>query len=244
MRVGPLVAIAFVVALPGSSVFADDGGIENVGGAARLLDDQGRVRMVREVVHARVTDDSVDVDCEFEFLNSGPADTVLMGFPDRGDGDADGGAPMTTFRSWVDGVEVPCVLIPDAEHSKPGDEERRGWWTHSVFFAEGQRRIIHDHYRAICGGTVDGYRSFEYILETGASWAGSIGDAEIVVTLVGLSPRWISTVSPRPVTRGRELTWRFHDFEPGRDGSPATIDLSWRTPAARARWESLNRGSR
>lgn len=224
-----------------SCAFADDGGIENVGGTAHLLTDQGHVRMLSESVRARVSRDSISVECDFTFVNTGPADTVLVGFPDRGDGDGGGGGSMTTFRSWVDGTEVPCTLLPDAEHSKSAYQERGGWWTRRICFAEGQRRVVHDHYEASPGSSVDGTRFFQYILETGASWAGTIGRADIIVTLVGISPRWIRSANPRPIVRGHELIWHFDDFEPGRGGAPPTIDFAWWAPDDRRQWEARNK---
>ena len=238
LHVVPLAVLALAWSL--RSAVADDGAVEHVGGAVRLLDHPGGVRMVSERVRAHVSRDSVDVDCVFEFVNSGAADTVLMGFPDRSYGDGNGNLPaMATFRSWVDDVEVPCAVAHDAEHRDP--EETRLWWTRSVTFAADQRRIVHDRYRAAPGSSVDGTQWFTYILETGASWAGTIEDAEIVVTLVGLSPRWFSGMEPKPAVRGHDLIWRFHDFEPGKDGAPRELTAAWLTPEARARWKALNR---
>jgi hypothetical protein len=205
---------------------ADDGGIENVGGAARLLTDQGHIRMLAETVRARVSQDSIEVDCVFTFVNHGPADTVLIGFPDRSSGvDVCGDCsdesvmipPMTGFRSWVDGVEVECTLMPDVDHSH--EQMASFWWTKRVYFAAGQTRLIRDHYTAQPGGTSIGDQSFSYIIESGASWAGTIGSAEIVITLVGISPKWITYWDgPKPRIKGRELRWSLSDVEPGVDG--------------------------
>ena len=222
---------------------ADDGGIENVGGAARLLTDQGHIRMLAETVRARVSQDSIEVNCEFTFVNHGPADTVLIGFPVRSSGaDVCGDCsdesmtiqPMTGFRSWVDGVEVECTAMPDAEHT--GEQEYAYWWTKSVPFAAGQTRVIRDYYIESPGyDSMDG-RSFAYILETGASWAGTIGSAEIIVTMVGFSSSSIASMETKPRIRGQELRWSFRNFEPGVDG-PASIGFRWIHPGSWGYWD-------
>ncbi len=218
-------------------VRADDGGIENVGGAARLMKDQGHIRMVAETVRATVSQQRVEVDCVFTMKNLGPADTVLIGFPDRSSSPDGRVAPMETFRSWVDGVEVECDTLSDVDRGD-GNPVWDYWWTKSVPFEAGQTRIIRDHYLAVPGSSADGYYWFEYILETGASWAGSIGSAEITVKLDGISPKWIENSKPEPLVKGNVLRWSFREFEPGSDdGSPATISVMWRSPKERARWE-------
>ncbi len=98
---------------------ADDGAIENVGGAARLMGEQRHIRMAAETVRARVSPTRIEVDCVFVFENRGPADTVLVGFPDFSSGDVSG-RPMREFRSWVDDVEVKCDTMADADSGADG----------------------------------------------------------------------------------------------------------------------------
>jgi len=238
MRLGRVPATVGMLCLllgRASTVSADDGGIANVGGAATLLKDQGHIRMLSEVVRARVSTKTIEVDCVFVMENHGPADTVLIGFPDRSSGADANASPMRSFRSWVDGVEVPCETLSDAERT--GDQQWSYWWTKRVPFAAGSTRVIRDHYVAEPGYSVDGSQTFQYVLETGASWAGTIGSAEIVVTFDGISSHWIRSVDPEPIRDKTGLHWSFRDFEPGsEDGSPKTIDLMWWPPDARKRW--------
>ena len=116
MRSGLTCAFVAVVAavVCGDSACADDGGMETAGGAVRLMQAHGSVRMVSERVRARVSTDQIDVDCIFVMKNEGPADTVLFGFPDGAIGEACKENEFLSFRIWVDGVEVKCVLLPDA----------------------------------------------------------------------------------------------------------------------------------
>lgn len=212
---------------------ADDGGMEHIGGTVRLMKDQGQIRMLAETVRARVSPKRLEVDCVFVMENHGPADTVLIGFPDKSGGPDAPYPPMTSFRSWVDGVEVECVALPDAA----GHEYQVWdyWWTKRVAFAAGQTRIIRDHYVGEPGSEVGGTQWFTYVLESGASWAGTIGSAEIIVTLDGISPKWISEIDPEPLSKGRTLRWSLRDFEPGVGDAPKQINFTWLTPEARKR---------
>jgi len=135
---------------------------------------------------------------------------------------------------------VNCDRIPDADYGHDL-EESLYWWTKRVRFAAGATRTIRDHYVAAPGTYVGGSEEFDSILETGASWSGTIGKADITITLEGISPAWIQIADPPPRITGKRLHWSFRDFEPGSaDGSPATITFDWWSPEARARWEKRN----
>jgi hypothetical protein len=65
--------------------------------------------------------------------------------------------------------------------------------------------------------------AFRYVLETGSGWAGTIGQAEVIVRLpypanvqnVMLSGQTgYSSTSPGAEIRGSEVRWTFRDFEP------------------------------
>lgn len=223
---------------------ADDGGIANVGGAVRLLQDQGNVRMVSEKVVAVVNRDSAIVDCIFVLKNEGPADSVWIGFPDESSGpdesvaDGEFPGPMPPFRSWVDGVEVACTPMPDADFEKYANDDRF-WWTKRVYFPAGATRTVRDRYVGGIGFEVTGRRWFEYILWSGASWKGPIGSGEIEVRLKGIRPNWIMRTSPPARRRGNSLFWSFRDLEPvrGMDADAGYIRVEWWPPDARRRWE-------
>ena len=202
---------------------ADDGSVWTVGGSVRLMKEHGSIRMVSETVRARVSKQVIEVDCVFTMKNEGPADTVLVGFPD-GPMDED---RISSFRSWVDGVEVKCRRKPDAESS-----DAESWWTKRVVFPRGAVRTMRDHYKVSPSWfPIDHRRSFHYILRTGASWKGTIGSAEIVATLDGIPLGWVSGTDPEARRVGRSFRWSFRDFEPGSaDGSPESVSLVWRLP--------------
>lgn len=220
---------------------ADDGSVETVGGAVRLMSTPSSIRMVSEIVKARVGPDRVHVDCVFVMKNEGPADTVLIGFPDGSMGPYQGGGEeyeIESFRSWVDGVEVKCQRAPDADGIKASVGS---WWTKRVAFSAGAVRRIRNRYEVSPSwhpmeqgaeepDSTAGHRAFRYILWTGASWKGTIGTAEIVATLDGIPLERVVTLTPEARRAGHAFRWTFHDFEPGSGGTPEDIELGWRIP--------------
>ena len=236
-----------IVGVDAIPAVADDGSVETVGGAVRLMRTGTSVRMVSETVRARITPDRVEVDCQFLMKNEGPDDTVLVGFPDGRMGPYMGGGEeyeIEGFRSWVDGEEAMCERLPDADaiHSLVGS-----WWTKRVYFPAGAVRRIRNHYAVYPSwhpmapeteaDSIAGYRVFRYILWTGASWKGAIGSASITAALDGIPLEWVTGTDPEARRTGRAFRWTFRDFEPGSGGAPGSVELGWRVPAEKVREE-------
>jgi hypothetical protein len=220
-----LVAVALAAAL---SARADDGSIENVGGHIEPMSENPSVAMTSEFVHAHVASDSVRVECVFFLANRGPATHMLVGFPCSSRGDVTEPTQFRWFRSWVDGTPVKARLVRDTSSSSDGGWFR-SWWVKDVAFGAHQTRCIRDEYAAEPGGSVPDYQSFAYTLDTGASWHGPIGTADIVVSFEGLPPIRIEQVEPAATSRDRdELRWHFDRFEPGRVDAPAEVSVEWR----------------
>jgi hypothetical protein len=214
--------VAVCLAIVASVAAADDGSVESVHGSVRLMKEHGNIRMVSETVRARVSKQVIEVDCVFTMKNEGSADTVLVGFPD---GPMDGYG-ISSFLSWVDGVEVKCGHEPD------GNDSDASWWTRRVVFPSGAVRTFRDHYKVSPSWfPIDRSRGFRYILKSGASWKGTIGAADILATLDGIPLGWITGSDPEARRVGRSFRWSFRDFEPGStDGSPSSVTLGWRLP--------------
>jgi hypothetical protein len=106
------------------------------------------------------------------------------------------------------------------------------WWTKRVAFPRGAVRTLRDHYKVSPSShPIDRTRSFKYVLRTGASWKGTIGSAEIMATLDGIPPKWVTGTDPEARRVRRNFHWSFKDFEPGSaDGSPSSVELVWRLP--------------
>jgi hypothetical protein len=238
-----LTACVLTLGLVGGDVLraiADDGSVETVGGAVRLMKTHSAIRMVSETVKARIAPERVEVDCEFLMKNEGAADTVLVGFPDGAIGPYRGGGEeyeIERFRSWVDGKEVVCRRLPDADgiHSLVGS-----WWTKRVVFPAGALRRIRNSYAVAPAwhpvapeaetDSIAGHRYFRYILWTGASWKGTIGSASITATVSGIPLEWVTGTCPQAQRNGCTFRWTMRDFEPGSGDAPESVELGWRVP--------------
>ncbi|HIE51613.1 MAG TPA: YARHG domain-containing protein [Armatimonadetes bacterium] len=202
------------------------------------MEEHPSVRMVAEDVHIKLA--TGEVVCQFVFKNEGPATTVLMGFPEGGGGDVR--VPEYTnfdrFEARVDGVKVPVRRVVPKDQ---GPAEYQIWWVKRVHFRRGQRRVVRNRYTSSLGSNIAGYSFFEYILRTGASWKGKIGEARIVVDLTGLENYSNFSISPQGYRRnGSRIAWQFRDFEPQEDISisffPGYLDIE--VNGQRVKWES------
>jgi hypothetical protein len=208
--------------------FADDGGIEAVGGAVRAMRAYPTITLEYEFVRARVKPHEVTVECVFVLQNRGPAIRATVGFPSRSSGvDTQRSVPFKSFNSWVDGAPVTVRELPDS--ALQSDENFGSWWVKDVDFARDQRRTLREVYVAEPGMSYPDHHWFEYVLETGATWAGPILSGDVVVTLEGIPPGSVSDASPKPTSHSPgEYRWHFTRLEPDIDSGWQTITLGWK----------------
>jgi hypothetical protein len=138
--------------------------------------------MVSEVVRLHVGKRIVRADCRFVFRNEGPATTVKMGFPDEDsarEGEK-GKSVFKSFRSWVDGRSVTTRIEEDDNDGV--------WQVKQVDLPANKTVVVRDVYSVSPGMGFQGgtwWMSYAaYTLHTGASWKGSIGRADVYVTLL------------------------------------------------------------
>lgn len=129
------------------------------------------------------------------------------------------------FRTFIDGEEVPVYYRSCARSL----EEELIWqpvvavW--KMGFEPGQTVILENTYNTswdYYGGGPWGAYTVNYILTTGGTWQGPIGEAFITLTIPDdlpapclcdtLAVYWNWTGSP--VIRGREVTWRYENLDP------------------------------
>ncbi len=205
---------------------ADDGWLGVHSGVVSLLDDEKAEIIMRSArVDADMTPETAWVECNFVFENTGPAQTVLMGFPETEAAAAPApGGRLRHFRSWVDGDRVETVWR--AGSGRDGD--RTAWHTKQVHFAAGQTRLVRDTYQAEYGGSVAGDNCFYYPMYTGASWRGPIGLMQVTVRLHEFTGKTVSEVRPEPHEReGSTMRWTFRDVEPGEDDAPWSVYIGF-----------------
>jgi len=198
-----------------TSVWADDGAMEGVGGSLRPMQEHPSIHMLSERVIIDLSPGNVEVDCSFTFKNDGPATMVRMGFPESGGGtDVDPKHPngFSHFETWIDGVRVQARI----EGLEGQDQSWERWRVKKVRFAKGQKRLIRVRYGGGIGGTSDGTCYFEYRLDTGASWKGKIGKVDLTIRLKGFQRYWHVGMSPSGYQRkGNLITWHWENLEPG-----------------------------
>ena len=129
------------------------------------------------------------------------------------------------FRALVNGAEVPVHYRTCARSL----EEELVWqpvvavW--KMRFAPGETVILENTYNTAWdyygGGPWSAY-SVNYILTTGGTWQGPIGDAVIKLTVPDILPEpYLSDTlavfwdwTGCPVIEGREVTWHYTDIDP------------------------------
>lgn len=154
-----------------------------------MLNGHASVAMKSEKVVMHIKKDKIRVDCMFKFHNSGPTSVVRVGFPDRGEGAQEPyqgvdirpknmKGTFDSFESWVDGKQVVAELVPT-------DDRTLFWHAKTVTFKANSDCEIDNYYTLQPGAQVTSengmYQQTEYVLHTGSSWHGQIGQAEIVV---------------------------------------------------------------
>lgn len=131
-----------------------------------------------------------------------------MGFPvDRADRQQEnrGDPELHDFRTWVDGSPVTV-------------QREGGWITWSVPFEAGQTRTVRNSYWAGNYHNSVGMVSTGYILKTGATWKGPIGEAVIIAEFQSIWPGQVDGALPSTYRwEGDRMVWRMREFEPDRD---------------------------
>lgn len=204
-------------------VHADDASLGRVGEAVRPVAG-GQVVMVSEKVVVTVSGPQSRVEAVFNFRNEGEGTTVLMGFPEpepqRERGEFGDDFRLHDFKAVVDGVAVPAKrergLLP-GQGGRPDDYP--WWYTFSVPFEPGQERQVLNSYWVKNNSWSNGDTASGYILVTGASWKGSIGEVEVRLRLAdGIMPYHLLNATPTSyVFEGTDLVWRWYNLEPDRN---------------------------
>jgi hypothetical protein len=233
--------VALIAALAPTAALADDGFLGAVGSGVVPLDNE-QVTMDAERVEATLRGDEAWVTCVFTFTNAGPAADVLMGFPELLP-DPDGGPSpaLNDFTAEVDGESLPVTFREQVTATVEADAAGgagncRGWHTFTVPFASGQTRVVTNTYRGQLGHMSDMSQTFHYILASGASWRGPIGDTIVRVQWAdqGQVAEILGTRPDGAVEAERSVTWRFGDLEPTEAHNISFVFRSTASATARA----------
>ncbi len=223
---------------------ANDANWVSFGGAGAFVPHK-TIRMLGEDINIALYDDKIHVRVYFSFENKGPASKVEMAFPFEDTYQAQGES-FLRFATKVDGVplEVKRVTLP------PVTREGRSWkeaghdiarafaYVKTVEFSESQRRTVLVDYVTNHGYAGTGWRINEYILHTGSTWAGRIGQCTINVdwsAIKKISKPALEFYSldgkevehSWTMVTARKVTVTLADIEPDFDLSLTSIESFW-----------------
>jgi len=138
------------------------------------------------------------------------------------------------FQVRVDGLPLDHAvrMLPNPQGS---EQPPLPWASFPVTFPGGKDTLIHVSYRLPLQPSIKGNEMvLYYIFQTGAGWAGPIGQAELIVNLpypasketlalmpsgsLSLPPMYVPKPASLPsggVLEGNQARWKWKDFEPG-----------------------------
>jgi hypothetical protein len=233
-----LIAMIGGVLLTPSSVQADIAPPEYPQGANLLPGSETtQVRMESEQVKLTVVSlpagnaaGRAKVEADFQMQNEGSADEIMeVRFPLSilsGRGSGWGEYPeIADLLAWVNGARVTTTRV---ETPAPGGESDHplAWAAFKVTFPAGKPVPIRITYTAEGVGEYPNVH-FTYVLQTGAGWKGTIGKADLTVTLpypannLNVIVPWSSEGL---AMNGSDLTWHRENFEPG-EGDDLVVAL-------------------
>lgn len=241
MRPRPIltaVLLIILLALPQRSARADIAPPKMPPGTTLLPgEEQTRVRMVAETVTLAISTDPADpkgtiarTDAVFTMRNVGAAEEKMavrfpLSFFDGSSDGRDAFPEIPSIAASVDGKRVPTRReLQPPFNTQPFGSTRSEipWSVFNVAFPPSQDVTVQVTY------TVKGYGYypqviFDYILETGAAWNGTIGSVDIIVSLpyeasesnILLHESDRATIStPGGVVGGNEVRWHYADLQP------------------------------
>lgn len=152
-----------------------------VAGSPYLLKGKTTVALQTEIIRITIGEKTVKADCTYTFKNNGAASIIKMGVPDADMGTGQQGASSSVFESftsYVDGRKTGAKFL----RVRGG---KNSWQVTTIPFRKNQRRVVRNVFTLPNGVFVtdDGaVNEVSYLLNTGASWRGNIGQSNITIT--------------------------------------------------------------
>ncbi|MBT4485275.1 MAG: hypothetical protein HOC71_16535 [Candidatus Latescibacteria bacterium] len=175
------------------------------------------VRLVSEEVRINISSKEASVRCEFNLLNEGKPDTIMVGFPRGWEND------FNYFYAETYGMKFPVTTLPVNPNFSEMNGQEMPWWKifYVPFDSTGQMITVINNYSIdlnFFGLSEFSDLYFKYIMKTGAYWQGKIDEAVFTVYLRQIPFDQITEISPAGfVYEGDRIIWRFTDFEPTQD---------------------------
>lgn len=230
------VLIAVVLFLCGRAG-ADPGSVIWSGGSLRLVSEHPSVALTSECIVIEPGIGASKITVDLEFHNQGDAVTAQMGFPTlRALGQAIGYYYVKSFVVEVDGEPLPATERKGKINLRKR-ELSCTWYLFEVPFQAGQKRKMRVRYDQRASYTFyDRLLRVPYVLATGGTWRGSIGEVRLEVHL-GERLNYHDLVlkaddEPLNVEETDDtLVWTARDY----DGTPALLELCGKRGPAEVR---------
>jgi len=249
--------IPLILLIPATSVRADVAPPEMPPGADIAPGDEAtQVRMMAETVTLDILEDvpqgslgKAATHAVFTMQNVGETEEVLMvRFPlTFWDGRSDGFfnyPEIQDLQAYVNGARIRTqrVTTPNPHDS---DDPEVPWAAFEVSFPPHEDVTIEVEYTTDAFGDAGSpFAVYRYVLQTGAGWQGTIGNADIIVRLpyevnnlnilLEDSPGFGAT-KPNALLAGNEVRWHYEDFEPSWDHDMEIVIITPET------WEKVLR---
>ena len=211
---GLLLLYLLLIPLP---AHGDAGAVGRMGDSVRPLQ-HTHVEMAKKEIKAKVANDYTYFEAVFTFHNNGPDTTVLMGFPVASEEAAERMRlrDLEDFAAYVNGEAVPVKkeagLVPETGRN---NLEFPHWYVWEVDFSEGETKEVLNTYKAPNSSDGVAFISTGYIITTGSTWQGPIGEARITFDLRDFSPGRITfAVPPGYRIEDGKLIWEWENLEP------------------------------
>jgi hypothetical protein len=135
----------------------------------------------------------------------------------QGWGDGWGGVPeIQNFKVWADKVPLKVTRVMTASNPSMNISDTP-WAGFDITYPAGKDVLIEVTYDVIGYGYPPS-ADFQYILETGAGWNGTIGKADLIVRLpydVSSENTFLEDCRPAGCkASGREISWHLENIEP------------------------------
>ncbi len=183
------------------------------------------IEMAKERVDVEMGRDSAVVKCKFWFFNRGDKMERDVGFPNFWVSPPEASEEIMDFKTWVDGKEIKVHMKEQATLDIDGKDTLpdmvKNWFVWSTVFKAKDTTIIENRYTSkytSCDGTRE--KSVYYVLGTGRTWEGKIGQGTIVFDFKNLlSTAWVKPSSRtnkaiKTVIRDNRIEFSFNNFEP------------------------------
>lgn len=141
--------------------------------------------------------------------------------------------PVQNFQVWVDGIQVSFHTVDMSETTGMDIVENQPWAVWPMQFPPGENvdiRVVYDCYPT---GELP-YATFQYILETGADWAGAIGSGQVTFALpFDVDDMNVILPDGDVAIDGNEVVLSFENLEPTEEDN---VSLSMLDPDV---WQSV-----